>query len=637
MSEDTPTAPGRLGVGSRLAGYRCEEEIGHGGMAVVYRAHDDHLDRRVALKVLTPELARDEVFRARFIQESRIAAATEHPHIIPVFNAGEADGMLYIAMRYVADGDVRTLIDRVGPLPVTRACALIAQVASALDAAHARGLVHRDVKPTNMLLELSKTSRPDHLYLSDFGLAKPSSAATGLTMTGQFFGTVDYVAPEQIQGQPLDGRTDQYALACASFEMLCGSPPFKRENGMAVISAQLSEPPPSLSARRPELPPAVDQVIAKALAKSPADRYDHCLDFAEALLAAYRSGPAGAGRTQPAAPHPPTRMAMPAAPATMADEPPTIDPVISPAAAGGRGAAGGGMGAAAGLGAAAGAAFASPGPPGGAAGAAGAGGTAGAGGAAGAAGAAAGPPGGRPGDPSIVPGFPPAPPPPAGGWQPADWLPAVQPGPTARQSYGADLPPADPWAGQQWSTAGQGGPGGPRRRRSRAGVALTVAAILIVVFLVAAGVSYYLLSKNANSNSPGAGGSPSGGGHSAPASTGGSPATSPSDTASAANSSTPPPPATPASTVQAYYTAINNHHYHQAWELGGKNTGSTYSSFVNGFAGTAQDTVTIQSVSGNTVNAQLSAQQTDGTVKTYQGTYTVTNGVITVFNVQQTS
>jgi hypothetical protein len=158
-----------------------------------------------------------------------------------------------------------------------------------------------------------------------------------------------------------------------------------------------------------------------------------------------------------------------------------------------------------------------------------------------------------------------------------------------------------------------------------------------VVFLVAAGVSYYLLSKNANSNSPGAGGSPSGGGHSAPASTGGSPATSPSDTASAANSSTPPPPATPASTVQAYYTAINNHHYHQAWELGGKNTGSTYSSFVNGFAGTAHDTVTIQSVSGNTVNAQLSAQQTDGTVKTYQGTYTVTNGVITVFNVQQTS
>jgi hypothetical protein len=159
-----------------------------------------------------------------------------------------------------------------------------------------------------------------------------------------------------------------------------------------------------------------------------------------------------------------------------------------------------------------------------------------------------------------------------------------------------------------------------------------------VVFLVAAGVSYYVLGKNGNSTSPGAAGTPSGGGHSGGGSpaTVTSPATAPSDTTSAGNSATPPPPTAPA-TVQAYYTAINNHHYHQAWELGGKNTGSTYSSFVNGFAGTAHDTVTIQSVSGNTVNAQLSAQQTDGTVKTYQGTYTVTNGVITVFNVQQTS
>jgi serine/threonine protein kinase len=297
MSEELRPLPGRLAPGSQLAGYRVEEEIGRGGMAVVYRAHDDHLDRRVALKVLAPDLARDEVFRARFIQESRIAAAAEHPNIIPVFSAGEADGVLYIAMRYVPDGDVRTLIDRVGPLPAARACALIAQAASALDAAHARGLVHRDVKPTNMLLEISpRTSRPDHLYLSDFGLAKPSAAATGLTATGQFFGTVDYVAPEQIQGDPLDGRTDQYALACAAFEMLSGSPPFRRENGMAVISAQLSEPPPSLSARVPGLPAAADQVIAKALAKSPADRYDRCLDFAEALLAACRLEATGGAR-----------------------------------------------------------------------------------------------------------------------------------------------------------------------------------------------------------------------------------------------------------------------------------------------------------------------------------------------------
>src|SRR5215475_6760683 len=320
MSEELPPPPGRLAPGSLLAGYRVEEEIGRGGMAVVYRAYDDHLDRRVALKVLAPDLARDEVFRARFIQESRIAAATEHPNIIPVYSAGEADGVLYIAMRYVPDGDVRALIDRVGPLPPARACALIAQAASALDAAHARGLVHRDVKPTNMLLEISpRTSRPDHLYLSDFGLAKPSAAATGLTATGQFFGTVDYVAPEQIQGEPLDGRTDQYALACTAFEMLSGSPPFRRENMMAVISAQLSEPPPPLSARVPGLPAAADQVIARALAKSPADRYERCLDFAEALLAACRLEATGAEAGAAGVPYSPTRAAAPVTPATVAD------------------------------------------------------------------------------------------------------------------------------------------------------------------------------------------------------------------------------------------------------------------------------------------------------------------------------
>ena len=319
MSEELPPLPGRLAPGAMLAGYRIEEEIGRGGMAVVYCAYDDHLDRRVALKVLAPDLARDEVFRARFIQESRIAAATEHPNIIPVFSAGEADGVLYIAMRYIPDGDVRSLIDRVGPLPPARACALIAQAASALDAAHARGLVHRDVKPTNMLLEISpRTSRPDHLYLSDFGLAKPS-AASGLTATGQFFGTVDYVAPEQIQGEPLDGRTDQYALACTAFEMLSGFPPFQRENGMAVISAQLSEPPPSLSARVPGLPAAVDRVIAKALAKSPADRYERCLDFAEALQAACLPKATGAEAGVAGVPYTPTRAAGPVTPATVAD------------------------------------------------------------------------------------------------------------------------------------------------------------------------------------------------------------------------------------------------------------------------------------------------------------------------------
>jgi hypothetical protein len=455
-------------------------------MAVVYRAYDDHLDRRVALKVLVPDLARDEVFRARFIQESRIAAAAEHPNIIPVFSAGEADGVLYIAMRYVPDGDVRTLIDRVGPLPAARAGALIAQAASALDAAHARGLVHRDVKPTNMLLEIStRTSRPDHLYLSDFGLAKPSAAATGLTATGQFFGTVDYVAPEQIQGDPLDGRTDQYALACAAFEMLSGSPPFQRENGMAVISAQLSEPPPSLSARVTGLPAAADRVIAKALAKSPADRYDRCLDFAEALLAACGPEATGAGVGLAGILYSPTRAAMPMTPATVAD-------------------AGG------------------PGPA-----------------------------------------------------QPPSATPGSQAADAGHPAAGAGYPAA----GTGYPAAGAGFP--------------------------AAGAGYPSAGTASSSAVP------------APPS--------------------PPPPGVLSATVLSYYAAINHHRYARAWRLGGRNTGQNYHAFVSGFAGTAHDSVTIQSVSGDIVTAQLAAEQTNGTVKTYQGSYTVEGGVITQFDVHQVS
>src|SRR5215831_15086712 len=462
----TPHGPGGPGAltGSRLAGYLCEEEIGRGGMAVVYRAYDDHLGRRVALKVLAPDLARDEVFRARFMLVFQIAAATEHPNIIPVYAAGEADGVLYIAMRYVPDGDVRTLIDRVGPLPAARACALIAQAASALDAAHARGLVHRDVKPTNMLLEISpRTSRPDHLYLSDFGLAKPSAAATGLTATGQFFGTVDYVAPEQIQGDPLDGRTDQYALACAAFEMLSGSPPFRRENGMAVISAQLSDPPPSLSARVPGLPAAADQVIAKALAKSPAGRYDRCSDFAEALLAACLPGATGAGAGLSGIPYSPTRAAMPMTPATVADaggagpaQPPSATPGY-PAAGAGHPAAGAGY-----------------------------------------------PPAGT-GYPAAGAGFPP--PPPAG----------FPPQPPIRTGF---PPPAEPdpatlrWSGQP--DPGYGGRrGGRDRRRSRGAFTAGLVAALLVLFFAAAGVTYLVLHKT-HGTGPDAAGSGAAAGSSAP-------------------------------------------------------------------------------------------------------------------------
>jgi serine/threonine-protein kinase len=281
VSDETPWAANEFAIGSHIAGYRLDEQIGRGGMAVVYRAHDPRLDRRVALKFLAPELASDEGFRQRFIRESRAAAAVDHPNILPVFEAGESGGVLFIAMRYVEGGDVRTLIDQVGPLAAARAVRITTQVASALDAAHERGLVHRDIKPGNILLDSSDGS--DHAYLSDFGLSKQALSSSHLTATGQFLGTLDYVAPEQIEGRPVDGRADLYALACAAFEMLSGSPPFVRDQRLAVMWAQLSEPPPALTARRRDLPPAVDQVLAKALAKSPDDRYRTCLDFAAAL------------------------------------------------------------------------------------------------------------------------------------------------------------------------------------------------------------------------------------------------------------------------------------------------------------------------------------------------------------------
>jgi serine/threonine protein kinase len=284
VGEEFRSAFGDFVPGSQVASYRIVEQIGRGGMAVVYRARDIRLDRWVALKILAPDLALDQVFRQRFIRESRAAAAVDHPNIIPIFEAGEAEGVLFIAMRFVSGQDVRSLLDREGTLPAGRTAGIIEQVASALDAAHACGLVHRDVKPANMLLsDLAERGTADHVYLSDFGVSKQSDSTSSLTSTGQLVGTLDYLAPEQVEGRPVDGRTDVYALACAAFEMLAGVPPFKRDQSMAVLWAQLSAPPPLLTSRRPDLPPAIDQVMAKALAKSPGDRYDRCLDFASSL------------------------------------------------------------------------------------------------------------------------------------------------------------------------------------------------------------------------------------------------------------------------------------------------------------------------------------------------------------------
>jgi serine/threonine protein kinase len=320
VSEESDGGSGEFSAGSQVAGYRLEEQIGQGGMAVVFRAYDQRLDRQVALKILAPGLALDEAFRQRFIRESRAAAAVDDPHIIPVFEAGEERGVLFIAMRYVRGGDVRSLLDREGPLPPGRATEIISQVASALDAAHARGLVHRDVKPANMLLDESAGSdRPDHVYLSDFGLTKAALAVTGLTSTGQFLGTLDYVAPEQIEGRPVDGRTDLYALACATFELLTGAPPFRRDEGMAVMYAQVSEEAPRLSSRRPGLPARADAVMSRALAKSPADRYDSCRDFAGALrhvfgLSAFStSGPSPTLASPSPPPRTPTQASSPLA------------------------------------------------------------------------------------------------------------------------------------------------------------------------------------------------------------------------------------------------------------------------------------------------------------------------------------
>ena len=323
MSEDLPTGPRGFVPGSRIAGYLLEEQIGQGGMAVVFRALDERLDRRVALKILAPALAADEAFRQRFIRESRAAAAVDDPHIIPVFEAGEASGVLFIAMRYVRGGDVRSLVSQLGPLPPERAAEIVSQAASALDAAHGAGLVHRDVKPANMLLDASSgADRPDHVYLSDFGLSKAFLSATGLTGTGQFLGTLDYIAPEQMEGKPVDGRADQYALACAAFELLGGAPPFHRQEAMSLMYAQMFEPPPRLTTLRPDLPPAVDDVFARALAKAPADRYPSCRDFSDAMREAFGIRPydSGPGVT-PGPERPQTQVVWPSGPTSAPSAP----------------------------------------------------------------------------------------------------------------------------------------------------------------------------------------------------------------------------------------------------------------------------------------------------------------------------
>ncbi|MGH3230258.1 MAG: protein kinase domain-containing protein [Streptosporangiaceae bacterium] len=543
---ELPTIPGGIAAGSQIAGYTIEEQIGRGGMAVVYRASDRRLNRPVALKILAPELASDEGYRQRFLREMRAAAAVDHPNIVPVFDAGEADGALFIAMRYVDGQDVRTMLETEHRLPAARACHLIAQAASALDAAHARGLVHRDVKPGNMLIG---SAHPDHLYLTDFGLSKQRASSAPPTVTGQFMGTLDYMAPEQIEGNPIDGRADLYALACTAFEMLAGQPPFKRDAGLAVMWAQVSAPVPSLRALRPDLPPAVDQVMATALAKTPDARYPTCMAFARALAAACgvggEAGQEGADAPLPAD-LPAEQAQIPASRVStswVSDPQPESEVTL------------------------AGQRAADP--------------------QADAETAWAGRPMYRPD---------------------TAWTPTPDPdtATSARPPWSASPPP--PGRSQP-----RGAPARPGRGRT------WPVLVSVVVLLAIVGVAFALLRHNSApgsiiQNSP--------------------PPTSHPATSATSATTAPVTSLGPAAAVRAYFAAINAHDYARAWALGGKNTAPSYSSFASGFNGTAKDEVTVVSVAGDVVTVKLAAVQTDGSVKHYQGTYTVANGVITQSQIQ---
>ena len=299
-----------LSTGALLGDFRIEHEVGRGGMGVVYRATQVALDRPVALKVIAPELAGRDGFRERFVRESRLAASLDHPNVIPVYAAGEHDTVLYIAMGYVEGTDLRALISRAGALQPQRAAAVAAQVASALDAAHERGLVHRGVKPGNILVTPRRGG--EHVYLTDFGLTKRVASDSGLTASGEWVGTLDYVAPEQVRGDTVDGRADIYSLGCVLYESLTGHVPFPRENDLAKLWAHIADPAPLATDVVPETPAGLAATAKRAMAKDPGERFATAGELGEAALAA--AGDAGAVRPgQPRST--PTRAAATHAPA----------------------------------------------------------------------------------------------------------------------------------------------------------------------------------------------------------------------------------------------------------------------------------------------------------------------------------
>jgi hypothetical protein len=323
--------------GMRIAGCRIEAVAGRGGMGVIYRATELRLDRPVAVKLIAADRAAEPAFRERFERESRLTAAIDHPNVIPVYAAGEEAGRLYLVMRYVAGTDLRSLLERDGRLAPARAADVVAQVGAGLDAAHQAGLVHRDVKPANILI-----AGGGHVYLSDFGITRVVDSETRLTDSDGWVGTVDYMAPEHLEGGETDARTDVYALGCVLFTALTGAPPYRRDTVPATITAHLHEAPPRPS-QAAGVPQEFDAVVARALAKRPADRYPSAGDLGRAAAAAARGervteveqsvarGPAAPPPPPPPlpAPEPPTAAAptrpMPPPPA---GPPPTAAPTV---------------------------------------------------------------------------------------------------------------------------------------------------------------------------------------------------------------------------------------------------------------------------------------------------------------------
>lgn len=276
-STDAGSGDVLLPTGSQVGHYRIDGLVAHGGMSSIYRATHTALERPVALKVLSDEMAGEETSRARFATEWKVAAALRHPNILEVYDAGEADGRLFMAMELIEGGDFGALIDREGALAAERALLILEQAASALDAAHSAGIVHRDVKPGNLLLD------GDRVLLTDFGLTKILGSSARLTAPGRMVGTASFLSPEQIRNEPVDHRADVYALGCVMFEALTGTSPYEADSDFVLMYAHMSQAVPRVSERRPGLSPVVDDVVTRTMAKPPGDRYPSAGEAVAAL------------------------------------------------------------------------------------------------------------------------------------------------------------------------------------------------------------------------------------------------------------------------------------------------------------------------------------------------------------------